>query len=156
PPPRGRAKAPGCGRRSRSRGDGRAQRSGRHDRPSRVLACDPPGGSVREAPLPGPGAAHAPASLSSALAPSPGALAKADRLPGAEGVPLRLSSQRGARRTMSEQSVQKPGRIIEIKGVVIDAVFPEGLPEIYTALSIDIPPREGQEARSLIAEVQQH
>jgi F-type H+-transporting ATPase subunit beta len=57
---------------------------------------------------------------------------------------------------MPAQSVQKPGRIIEIKGVVIDAVFPEGLPEIYTALSIDIPAQDGQEARSLIAEVQQH
>src|SRR6266516_3075075 len=57
---------------------------------------------------------------------------------------------------MPEQSAQKPGRIIEIKGVVIDVVFPEGLPEIYSALSIDIPAREGQEARSLIAEVQQH
>src|SRR5438046_5969657 len=57
---------------------------------------------------------------------------------------------------MPEQSVQKPGRIIEIKGVVIDVLFPEGLPEIYTALSIDIPAREGQEARSLIAEIQQH
>jgi F-type H+-transporting ATPase subunit beta len=57
---------------------------------------------------------------------------------------------------MPEQTVQKPGRIIEIKGVVIDAVFPEGLPEIYTAVSIDIPGQDGQEARSLIAEVQQH
>ncbi|MFL5982934.1 MAG: F0F1 ATP synthase subunit beta [Gaiellaceae bacterium] len=57
---------------------------------------------------------------------------------------------------MPEQTVQKPGRIIEIKGVVIDAVFPEGLPEIYTAVSIDIPAQDGQEARSLIAEVQQH
>src|ERR671924_527307 len=57
---------------------------------------------------------------------------------------------------MPEQSAQKAGRIIEIKGVVIDAVFPEGLPEIYSALSIDIPERDGQEARSLIAEVQQH
>src|SRR5436189_267412 len=57
---------------------------------------------------------------------------------------------------MSEQSVQKPVRSIEITGVVIDAVFPEGLPEIYTALSIDIPARDGQEKRSLIAEVQQH
>src|SRR5919201_1690012 len=57
---------------------------------------------------------------------------------------------------MPEQSAQKTGRIIEIKGVVIDAVFPEGLPEIYSALSIDIPERDGQEARSLIAEVQQH
>ena len=31
------------------------------------------------------------------------------------------------------------GRIIEIKGVVIDAVFPDLLPEIYTALEIEIP-----------------
>ena len=30
------------------------------------------------------------------------------------------------------------GRIIEIKGVVIDAVFPDRLPEIYTALEIEI------------------
>jgi F-type H+-transporting ATPase subunit beta len=57
---------------------------------------------------------------------------------------------------MPEQSVQKPGRIIEIKGVVIDAVFPEGLPEILTALRIDIPGTDGEEARTLIAEVQQH
>jgi F-type H+/Na+-transporting ATPase subunit beta len=57
---------------------------------------------------------------------------------------------------MPEQSAQKPGRIVEIKGVVIDAVFPEGLPEINTAVSIDIPAQDGQEARSLIAEVQQH
>jgi F-type H+/Na+-transporting ATPase subunit beta len=57
---------------------------------------------------------------------------------------------------MPEQSAQKPGRIIEIKGVVIDVVFPEGLPEIDTAVRIDIPAQDGQEARSLIAEVQQH
>jgi F-type H+/Na+-transporting ATPase subunit beta len=57
---------------------------------------------------------------------------------------------------MPEQSAQKPGRIVEIKGVVIDVVFPEGLPEIYTALRIDIPAQDGQEARSIIAEVQQH
>ena len=47
------------------------------------------------------------------------------------------------------------GRIIEIKGVVIDAVFTEGLPEIYTALSIDVPEPDGT-TRTLIAEVQQH
>ncbi|HMH41144.1 MAG TPA: hypothetical protein VK532_08140, partial [Gaiellaceae bacterium] len=57
---------------------------------------------------------------------------------------------------MPEQSAQKPGRIVEIKGVVIDVVFPEGLPEIYNALRIDIPEQDGQEARSIIAEVQQH
>src|SRR5204863_6979382 len=41
--------------------------------------------------------------------------------------------------------------LIEIKGVVVDAVFPERLPEIYSALRITRP--DGGE---LIAEVQQH
>jgi F-type H+-transporting ATPase subunit beta len=48
------------------------------------------------------------------------------------------------------------GQIIQIQGVVIDAVFTRGLPEIYRALRIDIPERDGQAARTLIAEVQQH
>ena len=57
---------------------------------------------------------------------------------------------------MPEQSAQKPGRIIEIKGVVIDAVFPEELPEILNALRIEIPGMDGEESRTLVAEVQQH
>jgi F-type H+/Na+-transporting ATPase subunit beta len=48
------------------------------------------------------------------------------------------------------------GKIIEIKGVVLDAVFPDQLPEIYNALHIEIPSRDGEEARTLVAEVQQH
>jgi len=48
------------------------------------------------------------------------------------------------------------GKVIEIKGVVIDALFAERLPHIYSALRIDIAPRENDEARVLIAEVQQH
>ncbi|MES1248106.1 MAG: F0F1 ATP synthase subunit beta, partial [Actinomycetota bacterium] len=44
------------------------------------------------------------------------------------------------------------GRIVEIKGVVLDAVFPGKLPEIYSALSIKVPGRD----EPLIAEVQQH
>src|SRR2546421_11186568 len=55
-----------------------------------------------------------------------------------------------------ENAKQQPGRIVEIKGVVIDAVFPGGLPEIYNAVRIDIAKQDGQEAHSLIAEVQQH
>jgi len=42
------------------------------------------------------------------------------------------------------------GKIIEIKGVVLDAVFPDGLPEILSALEIELP--HGK----LVAEVQQH
>jgi F-type H+-transporting ATPase subunit beta len=57
---------------------------------------------------------------------------------------------------MPEQNDQQPGRIVEIKGVVIDAVFPEVLPEIYTALRIEIPALGDQEARMIVAEVQQH
>src|SRR5512132_220337 len=53
-------------------------------------------------------------------------------------------------------STSNVGKVIEIKGVVIDAVFPERLPGIYTALRLDIAAREGEEARVLIAEVQQH
>src|SRR6187401_99515 len=42
------------------------------------------------------------------------------------------------------------GKIIEIKGVVVDAVFPDGLPEILSALEIALP------TGTLVAEVQQH
>jgi F-type H+-transporting ATPase subunit beta len=48
------------------------------------------------------------------------------------------------------------GKIVEIKGVVIDAVFTGALPEIYNALRIDIPKVNGDGGGSLIAEVQQH
>jgi len=53
-------------------------------------------------------------------------------------------------------SARNTGKVIEIKGVVIDAIFTERLPEIYTALQIEIPARERDEARVLVAEVQQH
>ena len=49
------------------------------------------------------------------------------------------------------------GRIVEIKGVVIDAVFSGELPAIYNALEISIPSSDGGESgRMLVAEVQQH
>ena len=47
---------------------------------------------------------------------------------------------------------QNVGKVIEIRGVVIDAVFTDDLPEIYTALKIELPDGKGD----LIAEVQQH
>ena len=47
------------------------------------------------------------------------------------------------------------GRIVEIKGVVIDAVFSDRLPEIDTALAIEVAEQDGT-TRTLIAEVQQH
>jgi F-type H+/Na+-transporting ATPase subunit beta len=48
------------------------------------------------------------------------------------------------------------GRIVEIRGVVVDAVFTGALPEINTALRIPVPGQDGAGDRELIAEVQQH
>jgi F-type H+/Na+-transporting ATPase subunit beta len=48
------------------------------------------------------------------------------------------------------------GKVIEIKGVVIDAAFTGSLPEIYNALEIEIPGGDGGESRTLVAEVQAH
>jgi F-type H+-transporting ATPase subunit beta len=47
------------------------------------------------------------------------------------------------------------GKIIEIKGVVIDVVFPDRLPEILTALEIPLAGSDGSSG-VLVAEVQQH
>jgi F-type H+-transporting ATPase subunit beta len=47
------------------------------------------------------------------------------------------------------------GKVVEIKGVVIDAVFPDELPAIYNALAIQVA-SPGGSSRTLIAEVQQH
>jgi F-type H+-transporting ATPase subunit beta len=49
-----------------------------------------------------------------------------------------------------KKNEKNTGSIIEIKGVVLDAVFPNQLPAIYSALSIETDHGE------LIAEVQQH
>ena len=57
---------------------------------------------------------------------------------------------------MSSETRNNVGKVVEIKGVVIDAVFTDGLPEINTALRIQLPERDGQDAVELIAEVQQH
>ncbi len=55
-----------------------------------------------------------------------------------------------------KSSAPNVGKLLEIRGVVIDAVFPERLPEIYTALRIAVPEQDGRPALDLIAEVQQH
>jgi F-type H+-transporting ATPase subunit beta len=47
------------------------------------------------------------------------------------------------------------GKIVAIKGVVLDAVFPGSIPAIYNALEIPLT-GEGGESRVLTAEVQQH
>src|SRR5206468_3744127 len=53
--------------------------------------------------------------------------------------------------TTKTRGTDNSGKLLEIKGVVVDAVFPNGLPAIYSALSIERP-----DGGTLIAEVQQH
>src|SRR5688572_15132008 len=48
------------------------------------------------------------------------------------------------------------GRIEQVIGVVVDAVFPDELPEIYSALKIEVPEGDGRSAIDLTLEVQQH
>src|SRR6478752_1274666 len=51
----------------------------------------------------------------------------------------------------------RAGTIVEIKGVVVDAVFPGEMPSIYNALEIKVPASAGGASeRVLVAEVQQH
>jgi F-type H+-transporting ATPase subunit beta len=59
---------------------------------------------------------------------------------------------------MAEKDRKTPntGRIIEVQGVVIDVAFGDNLPPIYSALRVEIEGGEGEEPRTLIAEVQQH
>ena len=53
-----------------------------------------------------------------------------------------------------QQSDSNVGKVIEIKGVVLDVVFPGQLPQIYNALEIQL--GSNGESRTLVAEVQQH
>jgi F-type H+-transporting ATPase subunit beta len=48
------------------------------------------------------------------------------------------------------------GRVEEVMGVVVDAVFEDHLPEIYSALKIEIPEGQDRPAMDLVCEVQQH
>ena len=58
---------------------------------------------------------------------------------------------------MSEENGKNTGRIEEIQGVVVDVVFPDKLPEIYSAIEIQVAEGDGGRAeQNLICEVQQH
>ncbi len=60
------------------------------------------------------------------------------------------------RRGLGDEGAENVGKIVEIKGVVLDAVFPDQLPAIYNAVRISVPAEAGRPALDLIAEVQQH
>src|SRR5688572_20576233 len=57
---------------------------------------------------------------------------------------------------MAEKKTTKTGKIVEIRGVVVDAVFQDKLPEIFHAVRIAVPEQDGRAAFDIIAEVQQH
>ncbi|MFN8161162.1 MAG: F0F1 ATP synthase subunit beta [Solirubrobacterales bacterium] len=59
---------------------------------------------------------------------------------------------------MTETNGNAPniGRVEEVTGVVVDVVFPDGLPEIYSALKVEMTDGETGETRELVCEVQQH
>src|SRR3978361_40912 len=51
---------------------------------------------------------------------------------------------------------QNIGRVEQVTGVVIDAVFPDGLPEIYSAIGIESRGNDEGDNTELVCEVQQH
>jgi len=57
---------------------------------------------------------------------------------------------------MADQNGNPEGTVESVTGVVIDVAFPEPLPEIFTALKIEIAPEEGRTELDLVCEVQQH
>ncbi len=57
---------------------------------------------------------------------------------------------------MSENNGKNVGRIEEITGVVVDVVFPDSLPEIFSAIVIEVDEGHGREAMNVVCEVQQH
>ena len=57
---------------------------------------------------------------------------------------------------MAESNGTNVGRVEQVTGVVVDAVFSEKLPEIYSALQIEMAGDENREAQQLVCEVQQH
>ena len=57
---------------------------------------------------------------------------------------------------MAETNGANIGRVEEVTGVVVDAVFPDQLPEIYSAVTIEMPADEEKSASELVCEVQQH
>jgi F-type H+-transporting ATPase subunit beta len=48
------------------------------------------------------------------------------------------------------------GRVEQIQGVVVDALFGDQLPEINSALKVEVPEGDGRKSINLVCEVQQH
>jgi F-type H+/Na+-transporting ATPase subunit beta len=57
---------------------------------------------------------------------------------------------------MADTNGTNVGRVEQVTGVVVDAVFPDQLPGIYSAVKIEMAGDEDREATELVCEVQQH
>src|SRR6478735_10770043 len=57
---------------------------------------------------------------------------------------------------MSESNGANVGRVEQVTGVVVDVAFPDQLPEIYSAVKIEMSGDADRESSELICEVQQH
>jgi len=57
---------------------------------------------------------------------------------------------------MADTNGTNVGRVEQVTGVVVDAVFPDQLPGIYSAVRIEMAGDEDREATELVCEVQQH
>ncbi len=57
---------------------------------------------------------------------------------------------------MSENNDKNTGRIEEITGVVVDVTFPDQLPEIFSAVVIEVDKTDNRAEMAVVCEVQQH
>src|SRR6187551_276646 len=57
---------------------------------------------------------------------------------------------------MADTNGTNVGQVEQVTGVVVDAVFPDQLPEIYSAVKIEMAGDDDREATELVCEVQQH
>ena len=57
---------------------------------------------------------------------------------------------------MSDSNGKNIGTIEEITGVVVDVAFPDHLPEVYSAVEVEVDATDAREGRTLVCEVQQH
>ena len=57
---------------------------------------------------------------------------------------------------MAESNGTNVGSVEQVTGVVVDAVFPDQLPEIYSAVKIEMAGDGDSEPTELVCEVQQH
>jgi F-type H+/Na+-transporting ATPase subunit beta len=67
-----------------------------------------------------------------------------------------MAEENGSNGSNANGDGRNVGRVEQVMGVVVDVAFPDQLPEIYSALRIEVPEQDGRDAMNLVCEVQQH